>query len=129
MRWNHDCSATGLSRSILAVGGGFEIAPHEVIGAGTGFQSDGASIIGRGDAVLLGQREYAQDTADGSLAFSSVRAWLGTTRRYAIRLLPLGAVTVRSRVVCAMAGLHPGCDADRAAGEDARARVAPCADR
>src|SRR3954468_17941522 len=50
----------------------FEIAPHEMIGAGTGFQSDGASIIGRSDAILLGQREYAQNAADSSLAFRSV---------------------------------------------------------
>src|SRR3954452_24795548 len=50
----------------------FEIAPHEMVGAGTGFQSDGASLIGRSDAVLLGQREYTQNAADSSLAFRSV---------------------------------------------------------
>ena len=41
-----------------------------MIGAGAGFQSDGASIISRGDAVYLRQREYPQDAADSSLAFS-----------------------------------------------------------
>jgi hypothetical protein len=43
-----------------------------VVSAGAGFQSDGASIIGRGDAVFLCQREYAQHATDGRLAFRSM---------------------------------------------------------
>src|SRR3954470_2772978 len=98
-----------------------------MVGAGTGFQSDGASLIGRSDAVLLGQREYAQNAADSSLAFRSVQGL--AQRQYAVRLLRLYAATVRLRAVCVRADPPLGCGAGRAAAADVRATVALCADQ
>ena len=42
----------------------FEVAAHEVIMAGSGFQPQGASLIGGGDTVLLCQVQDAEDSAD-----------------------------------------------------------------
>jgi len=56
----------------------FEIASQEWYSPPASSANGASILLGRGDAVLLCQREYAQDAMDGGLAFSSI--WLGTTR-------------------------------------------------
>jgi hypothetical protein len=51
----------------------FQVAAHEVVLAGAGFQSHGASVIGRSDAIFFRQRQHAQDAAHRGLAVLSVQ--------------------------------------------------------
>src|SRR3954465_7687541 len=100
-----------------------------MIGAGAGFQSDGASLIGRSDAVRTSWPARVRPECGGQQSGLQLCAWLGTTRQYAVRLLRLLAVTVRLRAVCARADPPLGCGAGRAAAADVRAIVALCADQ
>ena len=55
----------------------FQVAAYEAVFACARFQSQGASVIGGGHAVLLGQvREHAQDAAHRSLLRPGYDAWL-----------------------------------------------------
>ncbi len=51
-----------------------QIAAHKAVIADADFQSRGASIIDGGGAVLLGQRQHAQDAAHGSLSVGLMHA-------------------------------------------------------
>src|SRR6202521_3093174 len=66
-----------------------QVAAHEVVFARACFQSHGAGVIGGSNAVLFGEREYAQDAAHRNLAMLSVQ---GPAQRADLRSCFFGAM-------------------------------------
>ena len=50
-----------------------QVTANEVVFAGAGFQSQGASVVGRSDAILFREGQHAQDAAHREFAVFSVQ--------------------------------------------------------
>ena len=79
-----------------------QVAAHEAVLAGAHFQGGGAGIIDRGGAVLLGQRQHAENAAHGR---SRRRCWC-MPRHSAPICGP--AVSARASSCCVLSGVFLG---------------------
>ena len=100
----------------------FQVAAHEAVLARARFQRHGASVIGGSNAVLLGQRQHAQDAAHRNSSLALVH---GLAQRADVG----PALSARLSNCCVHKrsspgdGLRLGSDGRRAAGASAPAAV------